>query len=81
MKNFEEILRDPSAAFAEPAEVLGENRWSGDEKVRILRQWRYDIVQLQVASGENMPGDKDQANGIRQIDECLRRLGAAAESD
>jgi hypothetical protein len=75
------VLRDPSAAFADPCEILCQSRWSRDDKVRVLRQWRYDLVQLQVASGENLAGDTTGAGHIRKIDECLRQLRAAVREE
>jgi hypothetical protein len=76
MNNLEKILSDPAAAFAEPTDVLAQHSLSLDEKARVLRQWRYDLVQLQVASGENLTGDASHAAGITMVDECLRVLEA-----
>lgn len=80
MTDLKDILRDPSAAFADPCEVLVQSRLSTDDKIRILKQWRYDLVQLQVASEENLVGDADGSARIRKIDECLRQLSASTES-
>jgi len=80
MKNLEEILRDPSAAFADPREVLGFEGLSRDEKIRVLQQWRYDLVRLQVASAENLTGDSSPGSGIQSIDECLRQLHFAQDT-
>lgn len=79
MKDLKEILKDPSAAFTDPCEVLVQSRLDSDDKARILRQWRYDLVQLQVASDENLVGDGEGSARIKKIDECLRQLGAAAD--
>lgn len=80
MGELEEILHDPSARFSDPCEVLCQGRLTRDDKVRVLQQWRYDLVQLQVASEENLTGDGDGAARIRKIDECLRQLRADADS-
>lgn len=74
MKEIDQILRDPSATFSDPCEVLCQLRLSRDEKIRVLQQWRYDLVQLQAASAENLTGDSDPGSGIQKIDECLRQL-------
>ena len=76
MSDIDDILRDPSAAFHDPCEVLVHSRFARDDKVRILQQWRYDLVRLQVASEENLVGDSTGADRIRKIDECLRQLRA-----
>lgn len=78
MSDIDDILRDPSAAFNDPCEVLVQSRYARDDKVRILQQWRYDLVRLQVASDENLTGDGTDASLIRKIDECLRQLRAEA---
>ncbi len=58
-------MRDPSAVFADPGEVLAHGRLAAADMRRILEQWRCDLVRLQEASG---------AGQIRRIDDCLRRL-------
>jgi len=77
MSQVEDILRDPSAAFSDPIEVLCQGRLSRDDKVRILKQWRYDLVQLQTATDENLIGDPDNASRLEKIDDCLKQLAAA----
>ncbi len=74
MTELQKILHDPSAEFADPCEVLVARRLSADDKVRVLEQWRYDLVRLQAASDENLTGDADSGSKIRKIDECLRQL-------
>lgn len=76
MSLVEEILHDPSAAFSDPIEVLCQKRLTRDEKVRILEQWRYDLVQLQVASEENLIGDSEGATRLKKVDDCLKQLAA-----
>ncbi|MGB5354387.1 MAG: hypothetical protein WBM54_00090 [Woeseia sp.] len=79
MSEMTKILKDPAGAFSNPSEVLRQGRLSREEKLRILRQWRYDLVQLQVASAENLTGNDKSSAGIRNIDECLRQVKAEAE--
>lgn len=80
MTELQRILHDPSAAFADPCEVLCQGRLSRDEKTRVLKQWRYDQVRLQAANDENLVGEGDSGTVIKKIDECLRQLEADAES-
>ena len=74
MSELERILHDPSAEFADPCEVLVAKRLQAEDKIRVLEQWRYDLVRLQAASDENLTGDADSGSKIRKIDECLRQL-------
>lgn len=75
MTKLDEILRDPSAVFADPADVLAQEQFSDAEKVKILQQWRYDMVQLQVAAQESLIGESRGAKDLTRIDDCLRQLG------
>lgn len=82
MFKLKDILKDPSDAFHDPTEVLVQARLTRDEKVQILKQWRYDLFQMQVASDENLPGDNVKvATTIRKIDECLRQLRAEPDAN
>jgi len=42
-------LLSRSAAFRHSAEVLQPGGWSPEQKLRVLRQLKYDLGQLQVA--------------------------------
>jgi len=74
MTKLDEILRDPSAAFVDPVDVLRQEQFSDADKKRILQQWRYDMVQLQVAAQENLIGESRGAKDLARIDDCLRQL-------
>lgn len=54
---FERILDDPSACYATPEMVLQDGSLSRDQKIQILKQWAYDVREMEVAEGENMRGD------------------------
>lgn len=54
--NLDAILRDPSAAYEKPDDVLNDSNLNNDEKLEVLEQWEYDALELQVATDENMPG-------------------------
>ncbi len=53
------ILKDPSAVYKKPEDVLTDNNLSRDEKFEVLAQWEYDARELLVATEENMPGTHD----------------------
>ncbi|WP_417658939.1 hypothetical protein [Pseudidiomarina sp.] len=57
--NLDAILRDPSAAYKKPDDILNDSNLSYDEKLEVLEQWEYDALELQVATDENMPGAKE----------------------
>jgi len=53
------ILRDPSAAYEKPDDILNDSALNDKEKLQVLEQWEYDALELQVATDENMPGTID----------------------
>lgn len=53
------ILRDPSAAYQKPDDILNDSALNDKEKLQVLEQWEYDALELQVATDENMPGTID----------------------
>lgn len=55
----EAALQSPGREFSHPAEVAARRNWTVEERLAVLRQWRYDIGQADVATEENIPpGDK-----------------------
>lgn len=54
---FQKMLDDPSASFKTPEAVLDDNRLSREQKIQVLKQWAYDVREMEVAEGENMRGD------------------------
>ena len=63
MTGAERFLRDPDTAFEEPSELLGRSDLSISEKLRILRSWHADLVELQTATEENMSDETDHLPG------------------
>ena len=52
----EKAIKDPSAVFQDPMEVVRAEGLSMNEKREILRVWEEDARELQVAANENMGG-------------------------
>jgi hypothetical protein len=55
--DIEAILKDPCKHFAGPRDVVVDDRFTIDEKRRILDSWVVDAQLLEVAEEENMGGD------------------------
>jgi len=79
MINFEKALADPGLVFKEPKEVLQYNEFSRDQKIKILRQWEYDVRELQVAEEENMTGPKPVT--LTVVREALHSLGIFPDTE
>jgi len=55
-------LSDPASTFLEPRFVVGNKGLSHEEKVRILLDWRQDLIEQQAASEENMSRERGEPN-------------------
>jgi len=57
----------------DPVDILAL-RLSDDVKIRLLQQWRYDVVQLHVGATECMDSRLSDAELLPKIDRVLRPL-------
>ena len=71
MIEFEQALKNPAAAFEEPEAILRVRDLSRDQKVKLLRQWEYDALQLEVATEENMPSAAGEGSRLAAWRRCL----------
>jgi hypothetical protein len=70
--DLEKALLNPMSLFARPQDVVREESFSREEKIRILRRWEYDARELEVADEENMGGGPpgtlgDVLNALREL--------------
>ena len=63
MADFKTCLRNPAGTFGNPEDVINRDDFSTQEKLQILRQWRYDEYETEVADQENMGADKPDRLG------------------
>ncbi len=71
-------LSDPEATFQEPRFLLGNIGLSNDEKIKILLDWRQDLLELEIASQENMPSKGGASNigaRLKAVTDALISLG------
>ncbi len=45
-------MLDPTMVFKEPRDVVASNELTRNQKIEILRRWKYDTQQLEVAEDE-----------------------------
>jgi len=74
--DLDRALLDPAALFATPEEVRDHPTLARDQKVLILRRWKYDASELQVAAEEGMGGGEDP-----HLARISRVLESLAEGD
>jgi hypothetical protein len=68
---FDRILMDASAHYHDPENVAKDDRLTREQKIKILKQWAYDVHEMEVAQEENMqPKDSDELI----LDQVLRVL-------
>ena len=77
--DFQKALRDPSAVFQSPHDVVQRVELSREKKIEVLRRWEFDALELQVAEEENMPSTQESA--LDEVLAALRELGANPDTE
>jgi hypothetical protein len=74
---FQEAMGDVSKLFDKPGTLLADREFTADQKRKLLKQWEYDLREMQVAAEENMagPGMDRNADLLREVRACLGKLG------
>ena len=70
------------AAYREPRFLLEDRSRSDAEKIKLLLDWRQDLLELQTAAGDNMPDQCGVANGatrLQAVMDALITLGYKSE--
>lgn len=69
--DFQQALKNPGKMFGGVPEALeSSTMFDTAQKRAILLQWKDQLMQLQKATDENMPGPESNGAGA----ECLRRV-------
>ena len=73
-----QLLRDPGREFSDPIELVEHPDLSQPDKLELLRQWRLDLIELQQATGENMPSagtePGETADKLRRVTKAIAEL-------
>ena len=77
--DFEKALLNPAKEFAHPKDVLTEQSFTLEQKVKVLRHWEYDALELEVAEEENMGGDSPSI--LSEVLDALHRLDAEIDTE
>jgi hypothetical protein len=82
---FEDALTDVAKVFADPKEIAGSEELSHQQKVKLLRQWEFDLRENLVASEENMTAETlpegHSAELLRGVRKVLIDMGAVDHKD
>jgi hypothetical protein len=82
---FEDALTDVAKVFADPKDIIGAEDLSLQQKVKLLRQWEFDLRENLVASEENMTSETTpeghSAELLRGVRKALISMGAVDHKD
>jgi hypothetical protein len=68
--DYQQALKNPGKMFRMPEDLEASAEFDAAQKRAILLQWKDQLMQLQRATNENMPGPESDGAGA----ECLRRV-------
>jgi hypothetical protein len=76
-KKMDQALGDVGGVYKQPEAIRDDASLSRADKIKLLKQWEYDLRELQVAAEENMtgPGSGQNAELLRSVRKCLGELG------
>lgn len=63
-------MKNSTLCFPNPNSVLTSRDLTKDEKIELLKEWEYDLLDTSVAEEENMRG-KDYSELLRQIKNAI----------
>jgi hypothetical protein len=75
--NRDALVRNPQETFKEPNRVVESQDLSDAQKIEVLENWRLDLLELLVATEENMEGISapgEVADKLRRVCEVLDAL-------
>jgi hypothetical protein len=81
---FNDALTDVSKIYAHPGDIAAADDLTQQQKVKLLRQWEFDLRENLVASEENMTAatpEGSSAELLRDVRKTLISLGAADHKD
>ena len=77
---FDDALTDVAKVYADPKEIVSAEDLSQQQKVKLLRQWEFDLRENLVASEENMTAagssEGQSAELLRGVRKALLAMGA-----
>ena len=78
-QNIAEIISKPATYFSSPMEVVNSARLQADAKLIALKEWEFEVRQLEVATEENM--DATAKTTLQDIHAAMRKLGQEPNAD
>ncbi|MCH7567561.1 MAG: hypothetical protein IH787_07900 [Nitrospirae bacterium] len=69
-------ILNPALVFLGPEDVLEGDELTREQKIEVLRRWKFDALQLQVAEEENM-GSEQPSDILDRVLQALHALNAS----
>ncbi len=66
-------MLNPAFVFLDPEDVLQRHELTREQKIEVLRRWKFDALQLQVAEEENM-GSEQPSDILDRVLQALHAL-------
>ena len=66
-------MLNPALVFLGPEDVLQRDELTREQKIEVLRRWKFDALQLQVAEEENM-GSEQPSDILDRVLQALHAL-------
>ena len=80
----DKLMRNPEREFKDPERLMEDQELSEKQKIELLVSWRWDLLELERATEENMGGTNDTgqvAEQLRKVNRALEKLGAEADGE
>jgi hypothetical protein len=77
--DIEELTSRPATYFSSPMAIVDSEKLELTAKLIALRQWEFEVRQLEVATEENM--NAVSKTTLQDVHEAMRALGHEPESD
>ena len=71
-----QALLNPAVVFLGPEDVLERDDLTREQKIEVLRRWKFDALQLQVADEENMRSEQS-SDLLDRVLQSLHSLNAS----
>lgn len=83
MIDMTKAMQDVSKHFVRPGDIVAAEGISEADKVKLLRQWEYDLRSLMVAADENMADAQPEGSApqLSEVHAALAKLGEDAGAE
>lgn len=76
-----EVQKDIPGHFKTPENIITDKNLDGAQKLKLLKQWEFDLRQLLVATEENMPGAEAKPGKSAELLQKVRRALVSIEGE